>query len=329
MDEARLEHPSRARLCIRVTVRPLPFRPPPAHDELLSSWIGRLAQANHCSAQELCGYLGLGQGRVPERESDLHTVNWARLCEGVQRIPNEIAAMTLPDTVHHSVRCLARHDFQYCPGCVQKTPDLVLRHWRFAWSLICKACGQALAAKCPAGAISDRLLARGIRGAQALKTVVMANDLRRLRRIDLTLRVVSLLGAGRSASFISANARERLVALATIGVGMTRPLLGAAIILRGNDQVVRELRRVFPRHRRVIEKIRRLSRDLDRRLPGRREAAHVHKQETHGISHPSSASASALLAARQAISELGPNANRQALLTRADAIWKRSDGFKS
>lgn len=328
MGEARLEYSAPTHRRVRVTAKPLPFRPPPARDELLSSWIGRLARANHCSAEELCGYLGLGQGRVPEWASDLRAVNWARLCGAVLRTPHEIFAMTLPDKVHHSVPCVSHHDFQYCSGCVEKTPDLVLRHWRFAWSLTCKTCGRALAAKHPAEAASDRLLARGSRGALALESAVAANDLRRLRRIELTLHFVSMLGVGHSASVISANERERLMALAAVDVGTTRPLLGAAIILRGNDRAVRELRRVFPRHRLVIERVRRLSQDLDRRLPGWREVEHVPQQETHETSRPD-ASESALKAARQAIFELGSDANRQALLMRADAIWRRSRGVQS
>jgi hypothetical protein len=298
------------------------------HDELLASWIGRLAKANHCSAEELCGYLGLGQGRVREHASDLRVVNWVRLCAALQQTPDEITAMTLPDTMHHSVRCVSRHDFQYCPGCVEKTPDLVLRHWRFAWSLTCETCGRALAAKHRAVAVSDRLLARGARGAQALKSAVANNDLRRLRRMALTLHVVSMLGVGHSAPVVSANERERLIALSAVDVGVTRPLLGAAIILRGNDRVLRELRRVFPRHRRVIERVRGLSQDLDWRLPGRREVEHAPEQETQSASR-SNASVSALRAARQAISELGPEADRQALLARADAIWRRSSSVKS
>lgn len=311
-----------------MTLKPLPRRPPPARDELLSSWIGRLAKANHCSAEELCRYLGLGQGRVPVYASDLRVVNWVRLCAALQRTPNEIAGMTLPDTVHHSVRCVSRHDFQYCPGCVQKTPGLVLRHWRFAWSLTCEICGWALAAKYPAEAVSHRLLARGAHGALALKTAVASSDLRRWRRMDLTLHVMAVLEIGHLGSLTSGNERERLLALSAVGVGMTRPLLGAAIILRGNGRAVRELRRAFPQHRLVIERIRGLSQDLDRRLPGPRETGHPTAQETHGMSRPR-ASQGALEAARQAISELGADANRSALLTHADAIWKRSGGVKS
>ncbi|RMC30785.1 TniQ family protein [Paracoccus alkanivorans] len=328
MDEARLEHSSPIRHRVRVTLKPLPCRPSPERDELLSSWIGRLAKANHCSAEELCGYLGLGQGRVPEFASDLRVVNWVQLCAALQWSPDEVAAMTLPDAVHYAVRYMSLHDFQYCPGCVEQTPGIVLRHWRFAWSLICETCGRTLAARRRSEAVSDRLLARGARGAKILKTAVASNDLKRLRRMDLTLYVVSMLGVGHSASAISANERERLIALAAVGIGMTRPLLGVALILRGNDRVVRELRRVFPRHRKVIERVRGLSQDLDRRLPGRREAEHTPKKETYEASRPGG-SESALKAARQAISELGPDANRQALLVRADAIWRRSSGVKS
>ncbi|WP_223145489.1 hypothetical protein, partial [Aquicoccus porphyridii] len=118
-----------------------------------------------------------------------------------------------------------------------------------------------------------------------------------------------------------------LPALAAVDIGTTRPLLGATIILRGNDRGARELRRAFPQHRRVIEQARGLSQDLGQRFPGRRKTEHP-TRKTHETSPPS-ASVSALQAARQAISELGAGANREALLTRADAIWKSSDGVKS
>ena len=311
-----------------MTVRPLPFRPPPIHDELLSSWISRLANANHCSVEEFCGYLGLGQGRVPECTSDLGVVNWSRTCAALQRPQIEIAAMTFPSTMYHSARYMSLDDFQYCLGCVEKTPNLVLRHWRFVWSLRCEACGRTLAAKKPAKYVSGRLRAQAVRGSATLKAAVASNDYRRLRRIDLTLHLMTVLGTGHLGSLTSRNEHERLLALAAVNVGTTRPLLGAAIILRGNDRAAPELRRVFPQHRRVIERIRGLSQDLDRRLPRLSETGHPTRQETHGSCRPN-ASESALQAARKAISELGHDANRQALLMRADAIWKRSKGVKS
>ncbi len=110
-----------------------------------------------------------------------------------------------------------------------------------------------------------------------------SNDHRRLRRIDLTVHLMTVLGTGHLGSLTSRNEHERLLALAAVNVGTTRPLLGAAIILRGNDRAARELRRVFPQHRRVIERIRGLSQDLDRRLPRLSETGHPTRHETHGL----------------------------------------------
>ena len=311
-----------------MNVRPLPFRPPPVRDELLTSWIGRLAKANHCSVAELCCYLGLGQGRVPECAGDLRATNWARLCGALQRSRDEIVSMALPDVMHHDVQYVSWHDFQYCPGCVAKSPDLVLRHWRFAWSMTCETCGQTLAAKYPAKEVSGRLRARAARGAEALNTAAATKDLRRLRRIGLTLHVMTVLDIRHLWLLTSGNERERLLALAAVGISTTRPLLGAAIMLRGNRQAVRELRRSFPQHRRAIERARGLSRDLGLRLPGRWKTKPPPEQEEHKSSKLK-VSKSALRAARQAISELGSEADRQTLLARADAIWRSSDVVKS
>ncbi|MFG5379636.1 hypothetical protein, partial [Yoonia sp. R2-816] len=75
-------------------------------------------------------------------------------------------------------------------------------------------------------------------------------------------------------------------------------------------------------HRRVVDKIGQLSIDLERRLPRRTQNQSVPEKRTHQPRRPK-VSESAIAAARQAISELGPHADRQALLSRADAIWER------
>lgn len=56
-------------------MKPLPCRPSPFEDELLSSWVTRLARANHCSFEELSGYLGLEQGKVPETVAEPGQMN--------------------------------------------------------------------------------------------------------------------------------------------------------------------------------------------------------------------------------------------------------------
>ena len=126
----------------------------------------------------------------------------------------------------------------------------------------------------PAKDVSGRLHARALRGAEVLKTAAATADLARLRRISLALQVMSVLKIGRLWSLTSGNKRERLLALAAVGIGTTRPLLAAAIILRENDRAVRELSRVLPQHRRVIERICGLSQDLGRPLPGLSKTGH-------------------------------------------------------
>ncbi|MBQ0749443.1 MAG: TniQ family protein, partial [Roseovarius sp.] len=162
-----------------MTIKPLPRRPPPVRDELLSSWIRRRARANHCSVENLCGYLGLGQGRVPELMNDLGQVNWVRFCSAVQRTRNEIEAMALPDTTPLPVQCVSRDDFQVCESCKDQTPGLILRHWRYGWSLTCGNCDRPLLARHPSDGLSDRLHVRAARGATVLKIAIQANDLGR------------------------------------------------------------------------------------------------------------------------------------------------------
>jgi len=321
MGQARLDHTASAYGRVRVILKPLPRRPPPVPDELLSSWVRRLARANHCSVEDLCGYLGLGQGRVPERMNDLGQVNWARLCSAVQQSRDEIEAMTLPDMSHLPVQCLSRDDFQICESCAKQIPGLVLRHWRFAWWLTCENCGRRLVASHPSDGLSDRLRLRAALGAAVLKTAVQTNDLRRMRRISRTFDVLKTVGLKYPASLTSWCQLQRSEALAAVHVCATRPLLGAAIIMCGNDRAFWELRRAFPQHRRLIEKVRKQSQDLERRFPRSQKAEPAPKQETKTADRPV-ASEGALQAARQAISELGPDADRQALLVRADTIWK-------
>lgn len=194
--------------------------------------------------------------------------------------------------------------------------------------MTCETCGHALVAKYPAKDVPGGLHGRALRGAEALKTAVATDNLARLRRVDLILHLLAVLEIGNPGSLTSGNGCERLMALTAVGVGETRPMVGAALILRGNDWAVRELRRAFPQHGRVIERMRALSHDLDRWLPGLRETKPPPEQEEHRTSK-SRASESALRAARQAISELGSEADRQALLARADAIWRSSDVVKS
>jgi len=80
---------------ILVYRKPLPRRPAPYQDELLSSWIARLANANFCSVPELCRYLEIGQDRPPETQSDLAGVRIDSFCATSRLPPLQIGSTLL------------------------------------------------------------------------------------------------------------------------------------------------------------------------------------------------------------------------------------------
>ncbi|WP_431197663.1 TniQ family protein [Shimia thalassica] len=188
-----------------VNSRPLPCRPPPIEDELLSSWITRLAQANHCSVQEFCGYLDFEQGRVPETVSELVNGNLDHLSFLVQLPTSEVTAMTLPDGIRFEVQYVSQHDFQKCAVCTLQTPGLVLRHWRFVWATACQRCGQALVALCPADdeIVPEKLICRANRGAEILRSAFCDGDLRLCRRLGRVFYMLRSRDLAQSTSLTS------------------------------------------------------------------------------------------------------------------------------
>ena len=168
-----------------MTVTPLPCRPPPLKDELLSSWTTRLARANHCSVEEFCGYLGFEQGRVPETVAELENGNLDHLSFLVQLPASEVAAMTLSDGIRFEVQYVSQHDFQKCAVCTSQTPGLILRHWRFVWATACERCGRALVTLYPTEdeIVPEKLIRRANRGAEILRSAFCDGDLQLGRRL--------------------------------------------------------------------------------------------------------------------------------------------------
>ena len=305
-----------------LTIRPLPFRPPPLEDELLSSWITRLAQANHCSVEEFCGYLGIEGGRGPETVAELGQVNLDHLSFLLQQKADEVAAMTLPDGVRFCIRYVAQGDFQHCLGCTAHTPGIVLRHWRFVWSIACETCGRELVPLRSADAeiVSDKLARRANRGAEVLKSAFSDGDLRLGRRLGRAFYLLRARDLVESTSLTSGGKVVRFAMLAAIGTCISRPVLKAAPGLRRNAARARHLSRVYPQHREVIAKIVAQSEELDENLAVRFNGE-TSPQHRTGAASVKEGSSRALTAANQAINELGPAASRHKLLARADAIW--------
>lgn len=216
------------------------------------------------------------------------------------------------------IECISWSDFQNCPACARKQPGISLRHWRFAWSLRCEVCGSELSpvGRDPAAHVHQptRLGTRAKEGAKRLMLANRHGDRHASRRMDLTLQVAAVLAPElRHGALFSQNRIDRFKALAAINLGMTRPLLAAALTMKSDRVGETKLRNAFPHKGKLVDHLARLAESLPRHS----------SQERGGLKNPfwtNCASAARtpkpeyLQAARRAIDQLGENAERSDLL---------------
>lgn len=168
---------------------PLAFqrRPIPAEDELLSSYLVRLAAALGISPHRLCAELG-GGGEIWTRDVD-RTAS-SKLINAIMRYCDrnydDVQAMTLCslETVLSGFGLTSRqgiaawinalgifhrtrrhHGLQYCPMCLDETP-IFKRVWRLSFVTVCTKHQLALRDSCPrcdAPVIPHRSLQAGLR----------------------------------------------------------------------------------------------------------------------------------------------------------------------
>lgn len=304
--------------------KPLPRRPAPFQDELLSSWIARLADATYCSVSELCRYLGLAQERPPETQSDLAGVDIDRFCATLRLPPLQLGSMLLQRRAEFPVECISWSDFQNCPACARNQPGISLRHWRFAWSLQCEVCGSELVplrgdteglAQLPC-----RLRRRAQEGARCLGVVYRQGNVHSGRRMDLTLQVAGvLMPKFRHGALFSQGCLDRFEILAAIDIGMTRPLLAVALVMRNDRTIERRFRAAFPHKRKLVNRLAGLAGDLPFLGVGSGEN-HKGRSKTHLTYDSASPQPEYLAAARLAITQLGATADRGELLRHAERI---------
>lgn len=309
-----------------MNTQPLPGRPAPLPDELLSSWIARLAGANHCSVPELCGYLGFDCEHPPETLAELQGAYIERFCVITRLSRSDLEGMLLARRTEFPVECMAWSDFQHCPTCTRETPGVSLRHWRYAWSLNCEICGSELLPICGSRGnerqVSPRLLIRAVEGAGQLEQAYQCGNRHQARRVDLTMQVVGTFEYElHHAALFSKDRHHRFAMLAALYLGMSRPMLAAALALRNDPAAEARLRLAFPHQRKLLV---RLVRRADG-LPSRRDKDleerndQFPRQRTAGMI---TAEPEYLTAARNAIDQLGETADRGDLLQCAERILK-------
>lgn len=145
------------------------FRPRPASNELLSSWLHRLALANATRDHTLCRTMFADRAvwnRDPDRSfprpqlavlagwtgvplvriEQLVLGHWeGRLSERVAT--NGSTPWILPVGVYHRLR--RRAGLMYCPACLSAGEADALWMWRMAWSLCCRVHRLRLLDACP------------------------------------------------------------------------------------------------------------------------------------------------------------------------------------
>ena len=131
--------------------RALPLIAPPRVDELLSSWLTRIAQDYYIPPRGLLTHMGLSSPSV-ERLDLTMTLDQAIAMSGFVRQPADaIIGMThtkLPADCQTLVR--VKHPQQSCRSCGSQlkrddAAGAVLKSWMQGWRVTCRACGGAIA----------------------------------------------------------------------------------------------------------------------------------------------------------------------------------------
>ena len=133
----------------------------------------------------------------------------------------------------------------------------------------CEVCGSELAPSRgnPEGLalLPNRLCRRAQEGAARLRIVYQQGNVHSRRRIGLTLQVAGVIAPElRHGALFSQNRIDRFKTLAAINLGMTRPLLAAALTLKSDRVGETKLRIAFPHKRKLVDRLARLSESLPR-----------------------------------------------------------------
>lgn len=150
-----------------------PGRPQPFRDELVSSWLARLAAANGLTTRALVSQLAASRATV-DLDRGLPLTLVAALAARTGIVPEVLDALGVATSLSpvRSIRGRARtplllptgtahrdsynniyprYGLQYCPDCLatDRTPYF-RRHWRFGWSVVCATHERLLIDRCPA-----------------------------------------------------------------------------------------------------------------------------------------------------------------------------------
>jgi hypothetical protein len=131
--------------------RALPLIAPPSADELLSSWLTRIAQDYYIPSRGLLTHMGLSSPSVERLDLTLTFAQAIAISGFVRQPPNAIIGMThakLPIDCQSLVR--VKYPQQSCRSCALQlkrdgATGAVLKSWMQGWRVTCRACSGAIA----------------------------------------------------------------------------------------------------------------------------------------------------------------------------------------
>lgn len=237
--------------------RPLPITVTPVPDELLSGWLSRLADSNHCEVADLLVHIGIHEKYAAALDFDLDMRAADRIAEAARANPVFVPCMTFTAMPEAELRLTAQVSFQACPNCADR--GLELRHWRRVWAFDCQMCGGRLLPKADrqsGAAVSEKLVHRARHGAGVLERVAMSGSARELRRVMRAVTFAMGLNALRGDPFFALQSPRpniRLFCLAAIASAQSRPLLKAALCSMDIDVYARvALLRAYEKEPRLL-----------------------------------------------------------------------------
>ena len=131
--------------------RALPLIAPPRADELLSSWLTRIAQDYYIPPRGLLTHMGLSSPSVERLDLTLTLAQAIAMSGFVRQPADAIIGMThtkLPADCQTLLR--VKHPQQSCRSCASQlkrddAAGAILKSWMQGWRVTCRACGGAIA----------------------------------------------------------------------------------------------------------------------------------------------------------------------------------------
>jgi len=208
-------------------------------DDLLSGWLARLANFNHCDLVDILAHVGSEGRYVGVLDFGLED-SVARRIAAVTRTNFELVhSLTLPAATPLEAALTAQFPFQKCPVCSVR--GVALKHWRRAWAFDCLMCGAQLNPTMPRPDIvkpSTKILRRARIGARLLKAAVKGNNARQIHRamrgVAFAMAVTRFRGSS-LAALQGFSPEVRITCLEAICTVQKKPLFKAARIMAKVD----------------------------------------------------------------------------------------------